>query len=205
MTKRGRLIIIDGIDGVGKTQQARLLNRQLKKLKFKTVLTSEPYHKDIIKLIKKSFYPSSDFFLFLADRNLHYQKIDNLLKQGYVIICDRSFPSTWAYQFYASNLKEKINRKTFLKIDLLSRNFIKPDIVLILDIKPELALKRLSLKNKKSQINKFEKLDFLRRVRKYFLLLAKEFSWTIINAEKSLEEVHLLITKVVQNKLRLRL
>lgn len=71
---KGRLIIIDGIDGAGKTIQAKLLFNYLKNFEQKVILTSEPENHYLIKLIKNNQNPLTDLFLFLTDRNLHYQK-----------------------------------------------------------------------------------------------------------------------------------
>lgn len=201
---KGKLIIIDGIDGAGKTIQAKLLSRYLKSFNKKVILTSEPKNKYLIKLIKNNQNSWGDIFLFLADRNLHYQQISSFLDQGYFIISDRSFPSTFAYQYYASDLKSKIPAKLFLAWEKFARLEIDPDLILILDLKPKTALKRLKFKNRKSLFDKFEKLRFLAKVRQGFLLWSKKLNWKVINAEKSLTEVHLLITREVKSKLKLQ-
>lgn len=201
---RGKLIIIDGLDGAGKTSQAKLLFTYLKKLRKKIILTQEPDDKLLIQLIKNNREPLADLFLFLADRSLHYQKIVSLLNHGYFIVSDRSFPATFAYQYYASGLRAIINSKLFLAWEEISRLKINPDLVLILDIKPKTSLERLKLKSKHSSINKFEKIKFLAKVRQGFLFWAKKLNWQVIDAEKSLTEVHLLITREVRNKLKLQ-
>lgn len=201
--KKGKLIIIDGIDGAGKSVQAKLLFQKIKNQKRKVILTSEPRNSKLIKLIKHNQEPITDLFLFLADRSLHYQKIINWLNQGFIVISDRSFPSTLAYQYYATYLKKELQEKVILYLDYFSRFCLSPDIIFILDIKPEIALKRLKFKKKKSEIEKFEKIKFLRKVRKGFLYFAKKFNWKIIDASKNVEEVHLLIDKEVQNKIGL--
>lgn len=202
--KKGKLIIIDGIDGAGKTLQAKLLFQKLKKQKRKVILTNEPKNPKLIKLIKDSQEPITDLFLFLADRSFHYQKIINWLNQGFIVISDRSFPSTLAYEYYATFLKKELQENFVLYLDHLSRFHLSPDIVFILDLKPEIALERLKLKKKKSKIEKFEKIKFLKKVREGFLYFAKKFGWKVIDASKNVKEVHLLIDKEVQNKLKLR-
>lgn len=202
--KRGKLIIIDGIDGAGKSLQAKILFQKLKK-REKTLLTKEPQNKNLIKLIKENKNPLIDLFLFLTDRSFHYQKIINWLNQGYIVISDRSFPSTLAYEYYAFDLKKEIKENFMLYLDHLSRFHLEPDLVLILDVNPEIAFQRLKQKSKKSKIEKFEKINFLKKVRRGFLYFAKKLDWQVIDTEKSVEEVHLSIKKALQNKLGLRL
>jgi thymidylate kinase len=74
---------------------------------------------------------------------------------------------------------------------------IQPDLVIILDVDPSIAIKRLKKKKKKSIIKKFEKLDFLKIVRKGFIYFAKKFKWKIIDSSKTIPEVHNEIIKEV--------
>lgn len=200
--QKGKLIIIDGIDGAGKSFQAKILFKKLKKLNKKVILTKEPKNKNLIKLLKENKKPLIDLFLFLTDRSLHYQKILKWLNQGYIVISDRSFPSTLAYQYYSSNLKKEIKENFMLYLDNLSRLHLEPDIVFILDLSPKIAFQRLKQKIIKSKIKKFEKIKFLSKTRNGFLYFAKKFNWKIIDAEKSPLEVYLLIEKEIRNILK---
>lgn len=202
---KGKLIIIDGIDGIGKSVQAKILFQKLRKKNKKVVLTKEPQNKSLIKLIKENKNPLTDLFLFLTDRSLHYQKIISWLNRGYIVISDRSFPSTLAYQCYASNLKKEIKENLLLYLDHLSRLHLEPDIVLVLDADPKIAFQRLKQRSKESKVKKFEKSDFLKMARQGFLYFAKKLGWQVIDASKSVEEVHLLIKEALQNKLGLLL
>jgi dTMP kinase len=211
--KKGKLIIFEGIDGSGKSTQAKLLYQKLmryhvlddrliegsKVLKFKknVVLTKEPNNKTLRNLILKSDNHGIDLFLFLADRGLHYQKIEKWLSEGKIIICDRSFPSTWAYQYYAGELKKCIDEKTFLTLDNLSRNFIKPDLIIIVDISPQLALKRLKARGK-IIVKKFEKLKYLEKVRSGYKHYAKRFNWMIIDGCKEIEKISQKMLKMTK-------
>ncbi len=197
---KGKLIIFEGIDGSGTTTQSKLLFQYLKKNQKKVILTKEPQNKNLIKLIKENKNSLTDLFLFLADRSLHYQKIQKWLDQGLIVISDRSFPSTLAYQYYASNLSKEIKENFIFYLDHLSRFHLEPDIVIILDIDPQIALKRLQNKKKKSKITKFENLKFLEKVRKAYLKLAKKFNWLVIDGSRSKKEIRdeiLLILKSI--------
>lgn len=201
--KKGKLIIVDGIDGSGKTTQAKLLFEEFKKAKKKAVCVKEPDNKKLIKFIKENKDPLIDLLLFLADRRQGYQKINQLLSRGFIVISDRSFPSTLVYQYYMSNLKNEFEENFLFYLDHLSRFHLEPDLVFIFDLLPKIALQRLKSKLQKSKISKFEEIKFLFKARRGFLYFAKKFKWQIIDASKSVEKVRLSIKKVIQNKLGL--
>ena len=194
---KGKLIIIDGIDGSGTTTQSELLYNFLKANKIKTFLSKEPSNKEIINLLRKNKDEFIDMLLFLIDRSLHYKILEKHLKDGYTIVVDRSFPSTLAYQYYSTNLKNKIKEELVVFLNHLAMRHIQHDLVIILDVDPSIAIKRLKKKKKKSIIKKFEKLDFLKIVRKGFIYFAKKFKWKIIDSSKTIPEVHNEIIKEV--------
>jgi dTMP kinase len=194
---KGKLIIIDGIDGSGTTTQSELLYNFLKANKIKTFLSKEPSNKEIINLLRKNQDEFIDMLLFLIDRSLHYKILEKYLKDGYTIVVDRSFPSTLAYQYYSTNLRNKIKEELVVFLNHLAMRHIQPNLVIILDVDPSIAIKRLKKKKKKSIIKKFEKLDFLKIVRKGFIYFAKKFKWKIIDSSKTITEVHNEIIKEV--------
>lgn len=188
---RGKLIIIEGIDGSGTSTQTKLLVNKLKKINVKAQLTKEPYQKQIINLIKLNKENITDLFLFLADRSIHYSKIKQWLKEGKWVISDRSFPSTLVYQWYSTNLKKILDENLILFLNHLSQFDIQPDLIFILNIKPSIAFKRLKKKNNQSQIKKYEKLQLMKRLSQGYLYFAKKYNWQIINVDayKSIEDV----------------
>lgn len=186
---KGRLIILDGIDGSGITTQANLLYKALRKIEKKIILTKEPYKKEIAELIAKNKDPLIDFFYFLIDRSLHYKKIKDYLKKGFIVICNRSFPSTFAYQYYAAELKKYLKEELVFYLNHLAMDHIKADLIIIFDVDIKEALKRLKNKKRKSLIKKFENKKFLEKARKGFLYFTKKYNWKIINANRSIEEI----------------
>lgn len=198
---KGKLIIIDGIDGSGITTQANLLYKFLKNQKLKVVLLKEPSNKKIINLINEYNEPLIELFLFLIDRKLNFDKISDYLKKGYVVICERSFPSTLVYQFYLSNLKNIIKENLVFYFNHLVMNHITPNIVFVLDVKIEEALKRLKKKNKQSKIKKFENKKILEKAREGYLYFAEKYKWKIINSERSIKEVFEEIKNEVSAKI----
>lgn len=197
---KGRLIIIDGIDGSGITTQSELLYKFLKSKKRKVVLLKEPSDKKIINLIKKFNNPLIEFFLFLIDRKINFDKVTNYLKRGYIVICQRSFPSTFVYQFYL-NLRNIFEENLVYYLNHLAMNHITPDLVLVLDVNIEEALKRLKTKKKKSKISKFEKKEILKKAREGYLYFAKRYNWKLINSNLSIKEVFEEIKKEVLSEI----
>lgn len=180
---KGKLFIFDGIDASGKTTIAKKLAQELQGIYLR-----EPGKTGIRGLIRKIILqpidPLTELFLFLADRRENYLQLKNYLKQGKIIFLDRSFPATLAYQLKAKNIEKFISLKEYLHLDHLARLFIEPDQVIIFDLPVKAALQRL--KRKKT---KFEEVQFLQKVRKSFLDLARKFNWQVINANQPKEKV----------------
>jgi len=173
--KKYKLIIFEGIDGSGKSTQAKYFAKKLNAFYFR-----EP--KFFKKEILKEIHPLTELFLFLADRSEVYSRIKNILKNKNVVL-DRSFPSTLAYQLIGRNLKKLIPIDDYLKIDFLARQKIEPDLVIVFDVPVDIALKRLKKKTK------FEEKKFLIKVRKAYLGLAKKFNWYVVDGTKDKNEV----------------
>jgi len=197
--KKFKLIIFEGIDGSGKTTQAKYFAKKLNAFYFK-----EP--KFFKKLILSQINPLTELFLFLADRSEVYSRIENNIRVNLrknssrfmYIILDRSFPSTLAYQLFGKNLQKLISLKDYLKTDLLARQNIEPDLVVVFDVPPQVALSRLKKKTK------FEEKKLLVRVRKAYLTLAKKFNWQVVDGSKSKEEVRNNVFLILKEKGLLR-
>jgi dTMP kinase len=183
---KNKLIIFEGIDGSGKTTQARYFAKKLK-----AVYLKEPrfFKKQILSKIE----PLTELFLFLADRSEVYNQIKNILKTENVIL-DRSFPSTLSYQLEGRGLKKLISFDDYLKIDSLARQNIEPDLVIVFDISVKTAMKRLKTKTK------FEKEKFLNKVRKIYLDLVKKYQWYLVNSEKSIAEIRNDVYLILQKQ-----
>jgi len=169
-------ISFEGIDGSGKTTQARLLYEELRK-RGRCVLTAEPTESSIGALIrdlikKERINGTAVQLLFTADRAVH---VDSLIKpkleQGYTVITDRYVLSTIAYGM-ASGLDGEWLRA-------MNDVFIKPDITFVFDVDPKEAVKRISARKGSSVY--FEKLKFLTATRSAYLKLAKEYNCRVID------------------------
>ncbi|MEM4571164.1 MAG: dTMP kinase, partial [Nanopusillaceae archaeon] len=100
-------IVIEGIDGCGKTRVIEELKKRLEEKGNKVFLTKEPFDnriKELIKSIIKEEHPKNKYFglflacLFAADRYLHQIEIEDKLNQNFIIISDRYYYSSFSYQ-----------------------------------------------------------------------------------------------------------
>ncbi|MCL5009364.1 MAG: dTMP kinase [Candidatus Parvarchaeota archaeon] len=196
---KGRLIILEGLDGSGLFTQATLLAQHLKRSGIKVFLTKEPTNSVIGKLIKASL--SGKFtvsaktlqLLFSADRSHHLNmEIEPALNRGETVICDRYIFSTIAYGFVS-----KVNYKWLRTINL---NFRLPDIGIFLDVTPETALNRVF--GKESHLQLFDDKNRLNNVRQMYLQLAREFHLKKIDGNDDIEHVsekiNLLVDKLIK-------
>ncbi|MEK6983886.1 MAG: dTMP kinase [Nanoarchaeota archaeon] len=193
--EKGFFIVVDGIDGSGKSELVKMLHNYLfsKNKKYRILTTREPtngtYGKKIRDMLIDEKNPNSSskkiLELFIKDRRGHLKNtIEPFLKKSNehelnIVLCDRFYYSTIAFQG-AQGLDIK---------DLIKKNisFRKPDIAFILDAEPSTAIKRLEHRKKE----KFEQLDFMEKIRKNFLKLPKllDDNIKIINASKNLDSV----------------
>lgn len=166
MMKRGILIVFEGIDGAGKSTQAKLLLRKLRSMGLNAVYFREPSKGRWGRRIKKkaldsgSLTPEEELILFQKDREENVEKnIKPALKNKKIIILDRYYFSTIAYQGSRGIDPENIRRMN-------ERFAPKPDLVFILDIKPKKGLERIQNRRKKDRL--FEQEDYLARVSRIF-------------------------------------
>jgi dTMP kinase len=184
------LIAVEGIDGSGKTTVVRFLIEELRKRGYDVVAFKEPtdseYGRRIRQILKeRKVSPEEELKLFIKDREFDVQNnILPALKSGKIVIMDRYYYSTIAYQG-ALGLDVEMIRK-------LNEQFPKPDLVIILDVSPETALKRIKAKRRP---DRFEDLEYLRKVREIFLSLNNNV--VVVDAERNIDEVKRDVLKVV--------
>lgn len=173
-----KLICFEGIDGSGKTTLAKELYERLKNKDYNVLLTQEPFTAEIQELIKKSGWndPTVLTLLFSADRAYHLKWISE--QNPAIVIMDRYFYSTIAYQSILG-ADEKW-------IETVNSKFPKPDIVFLLDVNVEIALKRI----KKNDIFNFkEKINTLEEVRKKYLELARKYNFIVLDSSNSIDHL----------------
>ena len=184
MKRKGFFICIEGLDGCGKTTQAKLLVRKLCEKGFDAFYTAEPTRGKIGKFIKKYYLHGEkrgsvivEALLFAADRFEHVEKeIVPALNEGKLVVSDRYIYSSLAYQG-AAGLDLKWIKE-------LNKHAIPPNLAIFLDVKPEIVLQRLQ--RKKSVM---EKLAIQRKVREVYEKLVKDGKLVRVDGNKSKEEV----------------
>ncbi len=173
---RGRFIVFEGIDGCGKSTQAKSLIAYLKKLGRTVISIREPGGtpvgekiRDLLLHSKKTTISAqAELFLYMASRaQLVEDVIRPSLKAGKIIICDRYYYSTAAYQGAAG----KTGVKEVLSLAEKIARFPKPDRVILLDLSAKAAFARL--KGPKDRMEK-KGTAYMERARKAFLRIAKE-------------------------------
>lgn len=189
----GIFIAIEGIDGSGTSTHSRLLANWLKRKQIPVYLTHEPTNGKIGLLIRDRLRDelvpaATDALLFAADRVDHtLQEIIPALEQRTVVISDRYVESSITYQ-------------TSTGLDLewvaeINRYALTPDLTILLDIEPQIALQR----KKKPQLKeKFEHINFLTKVRKIFLERAKNQGFSIVKTKAPISKVQNQIQKLVE-------
>lgn len=200
-------ITFEGIEGCGKSTQAKLLCEALIDRGFSVVFTREPggtpaaeeLRSFLLKPRNERFPPFAELSIYEAARAFH---VENLIKpslsQEAVVICDRFTDSTLAYQGYGRgidlSLVERLNRE--------ATGGLKPDLTVLIDLPVEEAFKRISDRGKDRMEQ--EDLEFHERVRQGFLSVAEKEPerFLIVDGRKTVEEIHEEVLKEVLGRLR---
>ena len=176
------LVVFEGLDGVGKTVQIKLLKQKFTNSALFKYPTSEfpMLRKHLDGEIK--LHPKSLFLLFLSDIANEQEKLSSA--EGLSIV-DRYVFSTISY--WVEGVSFESAKKIVGEI-----GYLKPDLVILLDLPPEVAAER---KSRQKTPDRYERdVEYLRGVRERFLKLAEEKflakEWAVVDASKSVEEVH---------------
>jgi dTMP kinase len=187
-------ITFEGGEGCGKSTQTKMLYARLHKLAIPVILTHEPgvtklgeLINDVLKWKKDiPISPVSELLLFTASRaQLVEDVIKPALAKGKIVICDRYYDSTSAYQSYGRGLDMEIVKAA----NVIGSRGLEPDITILLDVPVDKGFERK--KDDKPDRFEKEKSVFHRRVREGYLALAKAEPkrWLVIDALQSKEEI----------------
>lgn len=194
---KGLLITIEGIDGVGKTTQTRMLVEHLKGKGHDVLQLREPtdglWGKKIKNLTKRgrNVSPKDECQWFLKDRVEDVEEnITPALSQRKIVVMDRYYYSNMAYQGALGLNMERIREEN-------EKFAPRPDLVIILDAPPKIGLDRITDK-RKEELNSFETLDYQEKVRALFLSMKRFDNVKILDGSKGIEEVQGEIRRVVE-------
>jgi len=182
-SSNGVFIVIDGIDGCGKTLHSRSLCMDLRGMNYDVRYTAEPSQGFIGRFIRQKILleqkipPETEVLLFAADRSSHLQReVLPLLKAGKIIVSDRYFYASLAYQG-----AQGVSLDWIRKVNYFAP---KPDVAIYLDVPAEVGLSRI-----RRQRTVLEKLELEKRVRQIYLQLVEEEELSIIDATKPISNV----------------
>ena len=188
-------IAFEGIDGCGKSTQVMALIKHLESLDIATQRVWEPGSTPLAEALRtlvksdeldEVVMPMTELFIFNAARQ---QSLHNVvapaLKAGKVVVSDRSYISTRAYQGYGRGMLQQCNA-----LEAFIPDHLKPDLVIYLDVGVEEGLKRASVREDMDRIEQ-SGLEFFRRVRDCFRTEAKFNPKVVkrVNANQSIEAV----------------
>lgn len=194
--KQGKFIVIEGLDGSGKSTQIQRLADYYKNRGEKVYITAEPTDFETGAYLRRILAESQEknmylqAALFLADRLEHITHpefgIKKYLTEGYIVICDRYYYSSFAYQGTATDMDWVMN------INLACKEILTPDLCIFLDVNPDTCKERIDRVREKPEL--YEKnIDLMREIRQNFLSvfsrLQQEQNIVIIDANKELEDV----------------
>jgi len=191
-------ITLEGLDGCGKTTQAKLLKDYLEERGHIVYLTREPGGskigekiRDILLDSNMKIHPWTEALLYLSARLENTLIIKERLKEGFTVICERYIDSTIAYQGYGRGLPiDELKR-----LNNLVTFGLKPHLTILLDIEPNIALQR------KKNLDRIEKegLEFYNKVRIGYLKIAEEEKDRvyIVKAEGETKEISKNIFQII--------
>jgi len=191
----GLFISFEGIDGVGKSTQADLLETWLTGQGKTVVRTLEPGGTDVGIEIRKillhhrgDLAPRAEAALFAADRAHHVaSKIRPALERGEIVITDRYFDSSVAYQGAGRELSQKEVRD----LSIWAVGGLLPDLTVLLDLPAEVARNRRNGSGTEPDRLESEKIEFFERARQAYLDLAKAEPnrFLVIDASETVEQM----------------
>ncbi|MBC7287339.1 MAG: dTMP kinase [Armatimonadetes bacterium] len=188
-------IVFEGVEGSGKSTQARMLADALRARGLSVVLTREPGGTALGDAIREillrgpaEMSPLCELFLFCAARAEHVRHvIAPALAQGQVVISDRYEISSVVYQGYAGDVGVPLAER----LNAIATEGLHADLTIILDLDPEIGLARNAHPAKSNRIEG-KSLDFHRRVREGYLAWAASHprESLVVDATKQPEEIH---------------
>jgi dTMP kinase len=202
---RGMFISFEGIEGTGKSTQARLLADHLKEKGYRVIQTMEPGGTTISMKIRELLLSMEsrgmdhvvELLLYNAARVQHIKEVINpALERGDIVITDRFSDSTVAYQGYARG----IDLQLIDSLDMIATKNLRPDITILFDIDVRTGLARNKKLGKNDRLE-LEDISFHEKVRKGFLQIAAREAGRIkvVDCAESLDGVRKKVVKIISD------
>lgn len=183
--EKGKFIVFEHLDGAGGTTQAKLLTDKLSSWGTPVKYTSEPTDSCLGRFIREMQRKGGDSlrlapYLYIADRAMHVDAIQNLLDEGVWVICDRYWYSSVVYQ---GEDWEEVNYM-----------FPEPDEVIYIDLPVKECLARIESRGGGKDV--FETESFLKECHSRYQALASKYGFTIVDGRGNPEEVFSCVMNV---------
>lgn len=197
-------ISFEGGEGSGKTTIIKQLKIDLEKQGFKVLQTREPGGSEIAEEIRQIILnianvkmdPRTEALLYAASRRQHLvEVILPALQNGNIVLCDRFVDSSLAYQGYARGLG--INQ--IYELNRFAIEDLLPGLTIYLDLDPKIGLRRIKDNNRACNRLDLESLEFHKKVREGYLLIAKQYPTRIkvVDGSLSKEKLYEEVKKIV--------
>lgn len=201
---KGKFISMEGCEGVGKTTQTNKLKKYLEENGYDILFIREPGGTKISEEIRKillckdsaNMDPIVETTLYMAARKqLIEEKIIPALKEGKIVLCDRFFDSTFAYQAIARN----IGQEKILEMHKIICDNVFPDITIFLDLNPQDAFKRKGGADKNDRMEQ-QGLEFHNQVYNGYKIAKQLFKNRIyeVDSKGKEEEIFENILKILR-------
>jgi len=195
---KGKLIVLEGIDGAGKTTVAKILVNELKNRGLNALYTYEPFDEELIAVLNKKGSVLGGIFealIMAADRYSHIERlVKPALQVGTVVVMDRYYYSSLAYQ--------GAHGVPLSWIRTLNNFVLHPDLAIYIDVPEEVGLQR-----KRSSTTRIPYLEsnkkFTRKARQIYLRLVQSGELILVDGTQGLEQVILKCKELICSKLGL--
>ena len=202
-------ISFEGIEGSGKSTQIELIEELIRAKGYQVKKLREPGTTELGEKIRNIFLekttetvdPITEAFLLYASRkHLDQNFLRQNLSDGAIVIADRYADATLAYQSYGKGLDHN-----FVKLIHDSSQLLSPDLTFYMDISAELSRERIS--DREMDRMESESIDFFKKVREGYLQIAHDNPerGVVLDANKTIDELHESIKKIISNKLNVSL
>jgi dTMP kinase len=200
-------VTLEGPDGSGKSTQANLLAEELSTRGYDVLLTREPggsgigdqVRQILFTLDNTAMYPKTEFLLFSASRAQHVSEVIRPhLDKGGVVISDRYFHSSLAYQGFGHQL----DLDTLKEITSFATGDLLPDLILLLDLPVEMGLNRRRNEGKWNRLDDYQ-VEFHQRVRDGYLTMAEEDPdrWVLVDASRPVDRIQKEVQELISRHL----
>lgn len=204
-TDKGRFITLEGIEGAGKSSHIDAIRERLEQRGRRVIVTREPGGAPVSEAVRGllldpgSFGMDADTELLLvfAARAEHLAKVIRpALDKGEWVVCDRFTDATYAYQGGGRGL----DPARIAALEDWVQGALRPDLVILLDIEPEVGLARAAGRSQKDRFEQ-EDVGFFRRVRECYLERARSFPgrYRVVDAAAEPGEVRARILEIVES------